>query len=114
VLAAPGQSPHLARVGNDGLAELVALHPDRFPAFVASLPMDDPDAALREMERALDILGARGIQIYTNVLGKPLDGAEFRSLFDEAARRDIGIWLHPARYDTFPDYRREEKSLYEI
>ena len=66
------------------------------------------------MERALDTLGARGIQIYTNVLGKPLDGAEFRSLFDEAARRDIGIWLHPARYDTFPDYRREEKSLYEI
>lgn len=114
VLAAPGQSPHLARVGNDGLAELVARCPDRFVAFVASLPMDDPDAALREMERALDTLGAKGVQVYTNVLGKPLDAATFQPLFEEAARRDVGIWLHPARYDTFPDYLGEDKSLYEI
>ena len=114
VLAAPGQSPHLARVGNDGLAELVARCPDRFVAFVASLPMDDPDAALREMERALDTLGAKGVQVYTNVLGEPLDAATFQPLFEEAARRDVGIWLHPARYDTFPDYLGEDKSLYEI
>ena len=77
VLAEPGGSPHLARVGNDGLAELVERYPDRFPAFVASLPMDNPEAAHREMVRALDVFGAKGIQLYTNVLGKPLTAAEF-------------------------------------
>src|SRR5215510_3497980 len=44
VLAAPRDQIELARVGNDGFAELVGRHHDRFPGFVASLPMGDPDA----------------------------------------------------------------------
>ena len=114
VLASPRESPHLARVGNDGLAELVAKYPDRFIAFVASLPMNKPDAAHEEMVRALDELGAKGVQLYTNAVGKPLDAPEFQPLFEEAARRDVGIWLHPTRYAGFPDYQSENKSLYEI
>src|SRR5437660_8733574 len=61
ILAGPDESPELARVGNDGLAELVQNH-DRFLGFAASLPMNNPDAALKEMERALDQLGAFGVQ----------------------------------------------------
>src|SRR5437879_2670512 len=51
-LAGPDATPALARLANDGMAELVAKHPDRFPGFVASLPMHNPDAALRRTARA--------------------------------------------------------------
>jgi uncharacterized protein len=113
-LAGPDRSPAMARAANDQLAELVARHPDRFIAFVASLPLNNPDESLREMERAVTQLGARGIQIFSNIAGKPLDEPEFEPLFAEAARRDLAIWMHPARKADFPDYRTEDKSKYEI
>ena len=72
-LAPHDQSPELARLANDGMAEIVAKHPQTFPAFVASLPMNNVPEALKEMERAITQLGAKGIQIFTNVNGRPLD-----------------------------------------
>ena len=113
ILAGPEKSPELAREGNDGLAELVKKH-DRFLGFAASLPMNNPAAAEKEMTRALDELGAFGIQMYTNAAGKPLDSPEFLPLFEEAVRRDIPIWIHPARGADFPDYLTETRSQYEI
>src|SRR2546427_9524669 len=50
-LAPHDQSPELARLANDGMAEIVARHPDHFPAFVASLPMNNVSEALREIDR---------------------------------------------------------------
>jgi len=113
IIAGPDKSPELAREGNDGLAELVKKH-DRFLGFAASLPMNNPAAAEKEMTRALDELGAFGIQVYSNAAGKPLDAPEFLPLFEEAVRRDIPIWIHPARGADFSDYPTESKSLYEI
>ena len=113
-LAGPEKSPELARVANDGFAELVKKHPDRFLGFVASLPMNNPGEAEKEMERAITQLGAFGVQIYTNVAGKPLDLPEFLPFFEESARRNTPIWLHPTRGASFPDYKSEDKSLYEI
>ena len=43
--AGPDKSPHVARVANDGLAELVAKYPKRFIAFAAALPMNNPAEA---------------------------------------------------------------------
>src|SRR5262249_54908528 len=62
-LAPHDKSPELAMLANDGMAEIVAKHPDYFPAFVASLPMNNVPEALREMDRAITKLGAKGIQI---------------------------------------------------
>jgi predicted TIM-barrel fold metal-dependent hydrolase len=107
-------APELARMANDGMAELVEQHRDRFPAFVAALPMNNPGAAEKELERALDQLGAVGVQMYSNVAGKSLDSPEFLPLFDELARRDRAIWLHPARGGNFSDYATEQRSKYEI
>ncbi len=107
-------SPVLARMANDGMADLVAHHPDRFPGFVAALPMNNPDEAQKELERALTQLGALGIQLYSNAAGKPLDLPQFAPLFAEIARSDRAIWLHPARAGDFPDYKTEERSKYEI
>ena len=78
-LGTPDKTPAIARLANDALAKLCRAHPDRFPAFIASLPMNNPDAAVREAERAIGQLGARGVQVFTNVLGKPLSGPDCAS-----------------------------------
>ena len=102
----------LMRLMNDGLAELVALHPGRFPAFAAALSLHDVDAAIAEISRA-DRMGAAGFQLCTHVRGLPLDHPRFAPVFDEIARRQLAIWLHPVRGPT-PDYPSETKSRYEI
>ena len=104
----------LARVANDAMAELCARHPDRFPAFVAAVSLDDVDGALAETERAIRTLGARGIQIFTNIAGHPLDEVRFAPVFAALAGYDLPIWLHPARTAGMPDYAAEGKSRYEM
>src|SRR5712691_11588044 len=113
-MAGPEKSPLLARIANDGLAELVAKYPDRFIGFTASVAMNNPEEAVKEAIRSVTELGALGIQIFTNVAGRPLDDEEFLPLFEEAARRDLTVWLHPARGAEMPDYRSEDRSKYEI
>ncbi len=114
VVAGPQDTPELARIANDEMAALVARHPDRFPAFVASLPMNNPDAALREIDRAIDTLGATGVQMFTNVRGAPLDGAAFAPLFARMAQTRLPIWLHPARPPAMADYAGEARSKFDI
>jgi predicted TIM-barrel fold metal-dependent hydrolase len=113
-ITTPAQARDLARVSNDALAELVKRHPRRFPAFVAGLPFHDVDATLAEAERAIGTLGARGIQIYTNVNGRPLDDPEFEPLFAAMEKCDLPIWLHPARTATMTDYAAEKQSRFEM
>jgi uncharacterized protein len=104
----------MARLANDGMADIVKKHPDRFPGFVASLPMNDPDGLLKEAKRAVQELGAAGVQVFSNVLGKPLTAPETMPLFDLMAELDRPIWMHPARGADVPDYKSEKKSHYEI
>ncbi len=113
-LAPPAESGALARLANDTMAETVARHPDRFPGFIASVPMNNPDAALQEIDRALNVLKAVGIQIYTNVNGRPLDDPEFAPIFERLARADRPIWLHPSRTASFADYATEQQSKFEL
>jgi aminocarboxymuconate-semialdehyde decarboxylase len=110
----PREAADLAEVGNDSLAALCATHPERFPGFIAALAMNNPAAMVAEARRAILDLGALGVQIYTNVNGKPLDAPEFRPLFELMAELDRPIWIHPARNANFPDYLTEDRSLYEI
>ncbi len=113
-LGGPDKSPDIAKLANDGMAEICKKYPKRFPTFIASLPMNNPEATLREAERAVDTLGASGVQIFTNVNGAPLDGPEHTEFFELMAKREIGIWMHPARGASMPDYKTEAKSKYEI
>src|SRR5262249_57275650 len=53
LIATPAQSPELARAANDALAEVCRGRPDRFPSFIASLPMNNIDASLVEIDRAI-------------------------------------------------------------
>ncbi|HSR72500.1 MAG TPA: amidohydrolase family protein [Kiloniellales bacterium] len=114
IVAGPEDALELSRIGSDSMAELCDRYPDRFPGFIASPPMNNPDALVEECRRAIEDLGACGVQIFSNVDGKPLDRPEFAPFFDYMAAIDKPIWLHPARGADFPDYKTEDKSLYEI
>jgi len=113
-MAGPGQSPEFARVANDGLAELCEKYPDRFSGFVGALPMDMPDAAVKEAERILINGKANGLQLHTNVNGACLDEPRFLPIFEIAAKSNKPILLHPARKPDFPDFAAEKTSRYEI
>jgi predicted TIM-barrel fold metal-dependent hydrolase len=114
-LADENDSPALARLANDGMAEIVEKHKDLFPCFVASLPMNNVQASLEEMDRAIGKLGAKGIQIFTNMNGRPMDDPEFFPIFERMSKKyDLPIWVHPVRTSKFLDYPGEQKSKYEM
>ena len=72
------------------------------------------DAGAPEAERAIKA-GALGVQIYTNVAGKPIDRPEYEPFWAKMNELGKPVWLHPARGAETPDYPlAEKKSLYEI
>ena len=93
---------------NDQLADLCAKHP-QFIAWFGSLPMDDPAAAVKEMERIIK-MGGRGFQINAHVLGKPLDLPEYRQIFAKAAALGFPIFIHPCRDATWSTYPSEREA----
>jgi aminocarboxymuconate-semialdehyde decarboxylase len=101
------------RLTNDDFAELCAKNSDHFPGWVAQGALGAPDAGVREAERAVKN-GALGVQIYTNVAGKPLDDPAYEPFFATMEKLNKPIWLHPARGANFADYASETKSKYEI
>ena len=84
----------VARMVNDAYADLAAKHPGRFLGF-ASIPMDDPDGALRELERAMDELRMQGVIVLSNIRGRPLADPIYRPFFAEADRRRLCVFVHP-------------------
>ena len=108
----PTVAAELARWANDELADLVQRFPDRFVGFAAALPLSDVDLAMRELDRALTQLGALGAQLYTNVLGVPLDDACFEPLFSRLEAAGRAVWLHPTRSAAWADYPTERRSAY--
>jgi uncharacterized protein len=93
----PEIAADFARMANEEMASLVVRHPDRFAGFVASLPLNDVEASLREMDLAVVDLGALGVQVFTNVKGVPLDDARFEPLFARVEQLERAVWLHPTR-----------------
>src|SRR6185312_879502 len=79
----------LVRMANDQLADICRRHPDHFPAFIASLPMNDVEASVVEADRAVKELGARGVQVFTNIAGEPLSAQKFRPLFERMVAHDL-------------------------
>lgn len=112
-MAGPEDAVELAKIANDELAEMVDRH-DRFVGFVAALPLNAPDASVAEASRAIDELGATGVQLFTNANGKPLDRPEFLPLFELMTGYDLPIWIHPIRGANMADYIDEDQSEYEI
>ena len=110
----PEQTPEIARIANDHMAQMCEDHRDRFPGFVANLPMNNPDAAVDEARRAVRELGASGCLMYSNVLGAPLSEERFLPIFETMAELDRPVWIHPIRGPDHADYKSETQSPHEL
>ncbi len=87
----------LAMLANDMLAEQVAARPTRFAGLAAVAPQS-PDAAAREIERAMTTLGLSGVIINSHTHGAFLDDPGYAPIFEAAVAFDAPLYLHP----TFP------------
>jgi aminocarboxymuconate-semialdehyde decarboxylase len=104
---APEKGVKLAELANDGFSQIIEKYPERFQAF-AALPLQVPEAAAEELERAVRELGLRGGTLMTNVDGKPLDLDEFMPVYEKAVELDVPLFLHPTspiNYKAMEDYR---------
>ncbi len=93
-LSPPVQSVALARIVNDAFAEIMKDNPDRFTA-LGTLPLNDPEASVRELERAILELGMRGIMLYSNINGVPLHHEMFLPLYEKANELNAVLYIHP-------------------
>jgi aminocarboxymuconate-semialdehyde decarboxylase len=95
---APGLAhPDLAtaRRLNDVTAEAIAAYPTRL-AGLATVPLDDPGDAARELERAVKELGFRGLEVLTNYKGENLDSPRYAPLFRKMVELDVAALVHPS------------------
>ncbi|GJF32417.1 amidohydrolase [Kitasatospora sp. NE20-6] len=91
----PGVAVAQASAVNDLLAGVVAEHPTRFAGF-AALPLQDPQAAAKELERAVTQLGMRGALVNAHTQGRYLDAPELRVVWERAEGLGVPLYLHPA------------------
>jgi aminocarboxymuconate-semialdehyde decarboxylase len=89
-------SAAIAALQNDQIAKTVKAYPDRFFG-IATLPMQTPDRAAAELERAMTTLGLKGAQIGSNVNGRNLDDPALDPVWSAADRLGALIMVHPTQ-----------------
>lgn len=92
--AKPADTADLAKLLNDHIARLVDEHPRRFIG-LGTLPMQDADLAIRELERCLRSPGLAGVQIGTHVNGWNLDDPRIFPVLEAAAELGAAVFVHP-------------------
>jgi aminocarboxymuconate-semialdehyde decarboxylase len=113
-VAGPKKAAELALQADEEMAELVTKHRDRFAGALATLAMNNMDAALKETDYAIKDLKFKGVYLHTPVDEKPLDSPEFLPLYEKMAEYDLPIVIHPMRKIDHPDYLTEKESKYNI
>ncbi len=128
VFRSPEEAAELARIFNDGLAELVNKYPEKFVGAVAYLPMNGIDTTLKEIDRAIGELGFRGICMDTPIYQlkkpdgvnydydydtvKPIDSPELMPIYESMSRHKLPIWIHPRGASGVPVYKGEKRGKY--
>lgn len=126
----PQEAAYYSSLINDEMAEVVSRHPDKILGAVTNVPLTNIDAALKEIERTIDGMGFKGIQLKTPVYQyeadrpvstgsnfetmKALDSPEFIPIYEEMARRNLPIWIHPVGFGGAPVYAGEKRGRYQI
>jgi len=113
-IAGPKKAADLALRADEEMAELILKYPSRFCGALATLAMNNMDAALKEARHAIDDLHFNGVYIHTPVDEKPLDNPEFMPLWEMMLEYDLPIVIHPMRKPNHPDYLTEKESKYNI
>ncbi len=89
----PDVGSDFARIQNDALVRLSDKEPDRFHVF-ATLPLQDIEASLAEIDRIAGIGRVRGVQIGSNIDGIDVDDGSLEPLWDDLERRNLPVWFH--------------------
>jgi hypothetical protein len=92
--AEAGAARELAAAMNESIAQRVQQHPDRFLG-LATVPLQDIDASVREAKRAIGELGLHGFQIGSNVGGKNLNHPDYFPFFETVAALNVPLFIHP-------------------
>jgi aminocarboxymuconate-semialdehyde decarboxylase len=103
----PEEADRLERIGNDHIAETVAKRPDRLVG-LGSVPLQSTELAIKEMERATDELGLKGLVIASRVNATELGDPVLRPFWRRAQARGVPIFIHPAGN---PDPRLARHSM---
>ncbi len=104
--AEPADGAVVAAFINDHIAKTVADHPDRFVG-LGTLPLQDIDLAVAELDRCINDLGLAGVEIGTHTLERNLSSAELFPVFQAAADLGAAIFVHPwdmMGMDEMPKY----------
>jgi predicted TIM-barrel fold metal-dependent hydrolase len=118
----------LKTIYNDSLSEWFDKYPDKYIGAAATIPLNDTDAALKEIERAITQLGFKGIVMHTPVIQygegapvnqgvnfeniKPLDSPEFWPIYEAMSKYNLPIWIHPHGLTGVPVYKGEPRGKY--
>ena len=97
LIETPGRSVELSRMVNDIFANIQNEHGDHFVA-LATLPLNDPDASVVELERAISELGLKGVTLFSNANGIALSDRLFWPLYEKAHELEVVFFIHP----TYP------------
>jgi len=119
---------YLVKTFNDAVAEIANKYPDRFVASVAALPLNNIDAAIKEIDRTINEMGFKGILLDTPVFVhdagrpveaaynydtmKPLDLPEFMPIYETMSKLNLPIWIHPVGQAGVPVYSGEQRGKY--
>ncbi len=90
----PDLGVRVSRIQNDNLATIVDRYPDRFVG-LGTLPLQDVDASLLELDRVVDELGFRGVEICTSVNGTDFDDPRFEPLLRRFEELEVLVVMHP-------------------
>ena len=102
---APKTAPLVVEAGANVLVAGSAVYgKEDIPAAIAALPLNDLDASLKEIDRAIRDLRLRGIQMYSDVNGMPLDAEALYPIYEKMERYNLPILIHPKRSPALPDY----------
>jgi len=100
----------ITRAANDGISKLAENSRGRFRG-IATVSLLDVGAAVDELERSVEDLGLLGVQVLSNVRGKPLDSPEFEPFYDKVSKLGCGIWIHPAYMRKTYDWMNDDYNL---
>jgi aminocarboxymuconate-semialdehyde decarboxylase len=97
ILETPARAVELSRLVNDAFAKIQREHGDHFVP-LATLPLNDPEASVVELERAIHQLGLKGATLFSNANGVALCDQRFWPMYEKANEMDLTFFIHP----TYP------------
>jgi len=98
------------KAGNDGIARIAENSSGLFKG-IATVSLLDVQAAVEETERAVKDLGLLGVQVLSNVRGKPLDLKEFEPFYVKVSQLGCGLWIHPSYIRKIYDWMNDEYNM---